>query len=148
ASDEFRKVADIIAQQFYEIGIEVEIRPVAFTDIRPSEKYDAILCDINILPLSNIWGTNSLNKGEHLNLSNYSSKEADDLLNQLNTTTDAREKKRISGMLDRVIHEDAPAVFIYHIVDHSVVSSRFKEGSEFRNESYSFYKIKDMDIGQ
>lgn len=148
ASDEFKMVADMISQKLYEIGIEVESRPFALTEIRLSEKYDAILCDISITQPWNIWGTSSLKGGEGMNFSNYSNKEADDLFDQVGKAKDAKEKRRIYGMLDRVIHEDAPAVFIYHIVEHSVVSSRFKEGSEFRNESYSFYKIKDMDIGQ
>lgn len=146
ASEEFKRLADMISQQLYEIGIEVESRPVAFTEIPLSEKYDAVLCDLSITQPGNTWGTNPLNEGESLNLSSYSSKEADDLIKQIGRLKDAGEKRRIYAILDRVIREDAPAVFLYHIIDHSAVSRRFKEGSGFRNEPYSFYKIKDMDL--
>lgn len=152
ASEEFKRLADLIAQQFYEIGVEVETQPISLQEMFGKKLkaggYDAILCDISVTQPGNIWGTDSLKGGEGMNLSRYNSNEADDLINQINTAKDAREKRRIHSMLDRNIHEDAPAVFIYHIVEHSVVGSRFKGTSDFKNEPYSFYKIKDMDIGQ
>lgn len=146
---EFKKLTDLIAQQLFEIGIKVEAIPVTFIELMgryfPSGEYDAILTDIGAFLQDSTWQSKSVHGSNSYNFSDYSNKDVDALLDQARETTDSHEKKRINSVIDKIIHEDAPAVFLYNPVSYSVVNRRFKEAEGFKESPYNFYKIKDWD---
>lgn len=149
ASEEFRRLADTVSQQLFEIGVEVECRPVTDTDLMdkhlPSRGDEAILADANVFPTEAFWQSRSLQGSKSRNLSDYSNMEVDELLDQVKTA-DSRKIKSRYGRIERLIHEDAPALFLYYPVSYSAVSKRVRDGMEFKGIPYDLYKIKDMNI--
>lgn len=150
ASEEFRRLADMISQQLFEIGIEVECRPVIDTDLMnkhlPSRGDEAILADPSIATPEAVWQSRSVQGSASINFSNYSNREVDDLFDRAGNEADSREIRGIYSRIDRLIHEDAPAVFLYYPVYYSAVSKRVRDGMEFKGTPYDLYKIKDMNI--
>lgn len=148
-SEEFRRLADMVSRQLFEIGIEVETR-AADPDFRDKQHIslgdDAILTDASIFPPEAVWQSRSVQGPKSINFSNYRNREVDELFNQVRTAKDSGKIKSIYGRIERLIHEDAPAVFLYHPVSYSAVSRRVGNGMEFRGAPYDLYKIKDMDI--
>lgn len=146
---EFKKLADLIAQQLFEIGIEVETIPATFGEIMekyfPSGEYDAILMNMGAFSQETVWQSRSIHGPKSCNFSDYSNKDVDTLFDQAGKTADSKEIKKIYGMIDKIISEDAPAVYLYNPVSYSVASRRFKGAKEFRTSPYNFYKIKDWD---
>jgi len=150
ASDEFRRLADMVSQQLFEIGVEAETRPAAEADLRdkhlPSWEDYAILAAASMVTPEAVWQSRSVQDLGSINLANYSNMEVDDLFNRAGNEADSREIRSIYGRIDRMIHEDSPAVFLYYPVSYSAVSKRVGNGMEFRGMPYDLYKIKDVEI--
>lgn len=145
--EEFKKMADLISQDLFEIGIGVEAIPANMDEStgRSFEggNYDAILFaksfgdSVNIV----VWGSSS-----HKNLSRFRNMEMDNLLNGLKSAADIEQKKEIYGRMKRIFKEEAPAVFLYNPVIYTAASKRFKGAEDFVGYVYSIYKIKDWSI--
>lgn len=150
ASEEFKRVAVIIAQQLYEIGIEVQSGPVDYTAFAGkgllSLKYDALLDSKGVFNPESTWKSRSLYGSNTFNYSDYSNKEVDDLFEQAKKTTDTNEVKRIYARIDRTIHEDAPAVFLYAPAYCTAANRRFKGAKGHIGTPLDTYKIKDWDL--
>lgn len=147
---EIKRMADMLTQQLFEIGIEVESIPVIMNEFMDKQfisgNYDAILGILNASSPETKWQSRSIHEGDSFNLSNYSNKDVDTLFDEASKTADDKERKRIYGEIDRIVHEDAPAVFLYTPVWFSAISKRFKGGEGFKGDPYSFYKIKDWSV--
>lgn len=151
--DEYKKVADMIARDLFEVGIEARAAAVQYDTLTDryvrTEEYDAVL-DLqqssSAPNMADRWQTPSLHTGKSGNISRYSSKEVDRLLDAAQASSDREDKRRIYARVQRVLHDDAPAVFLYHPVYFSAVSKRFKEGEEFMGTPYSWHKIKDWTL--
>lgn len=147
-SEEFKVLADIISQQLYEVGIEVDTVPFEYTlqakNLRSAE-YDALLTSKDSFYPESIWQSRLLYGEKTYNYSDYSNKEVDELFEQVMKTKDPGKIKRIYNRIDQIIHEDAPAVFLYTPVTYTAVSKRFKEAERFNSTPYDTYKIKDWE---
>lgn len=147
--DEFRKMADIIAQDLFEVGIGVEAVSSTLDEIDgnnfKSGDYDAILDakasydSVNLLT----WRSSSLS-----NISRFNNREMDNLLDRLRETTDVEQKKEIYSKMQRVFEEEVPAVFLYNPVIYTAVNKKFKGAEKFVSSAYSVYKIKDWSIDE
>lgn len=149
--DEMKRLADMIAQQLYEIGVEAEGVPVNQDEFMNKQfmsgEYDAFLTTLNSFSEKG-WQSRSIYKSTSLNFSDYSNKEVDRLFDQANNTPEGKEKKRIYGEIDRIIHEDAPAVFLYNPAWFSAINKRIKGAEDFMGDPYSWYKIKDWSVNE
>lgn len=149
-AEEFRKLADMVSQQLFEIGVEVETRPVTDTDLMnkhlSSREDYAILTAVNTFLPEIAWESRSVQGPRSINLSNYSNKDVDELFNRAGNEADSRKIKSIYGRIESLIREDSPAVFLYYPVSYSAVSKRVRDGMEFKGTPYDLYKIKDRDI--
>lgn len=147
--EECKKMADIISQDLFEIGMGVEAVP---TDINESTdrnfeagSYDAVLevkssyDNVNILA----WDSSSL-----ANISRFSNREMDSLLERLGAATNIEQKEEIYSKIQRIFEEEAPAVFLYNTLIFTAVSKRFKGVEEFVGNAYSMYKIKDWSVNE
>ncbi|MDO8446826.1 MAG: ABC transporter substrate-binding protein [Deltaproteobacteria bacterium] len=147
--EEFKLLADIISQQLYEIGIEVETLSLSYDEVdnkeKPSFEYDAFLNSKGSFYFESVWQTRSLYGDKTYNYSRYSNKEVDALFEQAKNIKKPDEIKRIYGRIDRVIHEDTPAVFLYAPLSYTAVNKRLKEAEGFNSTPYDIYKIKDWE---
>lgn len=147
--EEFRKLADLIAQDLFEIGIGVETVPATTGEIvsinLASGNYDAILDvkashdDIN----SRTWTSSSI-----YNISRLNSMEMDTLLDRLREAMDVEQKKEIYSKMQRIFEEEIPAVFLYSPVIYTAVNKRFKGAEEFVGDASGIYKIKDWSVNE
>ena len=147
-SEEFKVLADIISQQLYEVGIEVDTMPFEYPlqgKYLRSAGYDALLVSKGSFYFESVWQTRSLFGDKTYNYSGYSNKDVDALFEQARKTADPDEVKRIYGRIDRIIHEDAPAVFLYNPVSYTAANKRFKGAEGFNGSPYDIYKIKDWE---
>ncbi|MBI5745949.1 MAG: ABC transporter substrate-binding protein [Nitrospirae bacterium] len=147
--EEFKKMADLISQDLFEIGIGVEAIPADMgesTDrnFKPGN-YDAILNGKSSYDSVNLltWGSSSLS-----NLSRFSNREMDTLLERLKEATNIEQKKEIYNKMQRIFEEEVPAVFLYNPVIYTAASKRFKGAEDFVGSAYSMYKIKDWSVNE
>jgi ABC-type transport system substrate-binding protein len=125
----FLQVAEEIKKQWLEAGAKVVIETYSLADLQEkiSERdYDILLFGQNLgynLDAFPFW--HSSQSGSGLNLSNYRSLEADNLLVSVRNTFDERTKQEHLDKLKKVVAEDTPAVFLYnpthyYMIDRSV----------------------------
>lgn len=152
-TDDYKKVADLIAKDLFEVGIEARVEPVQTELLRKriieTGDYDAALwiqASSSGERLGINWQTPSLHGELSENISRYSNNEVDRLIEEAKTSPDREERKKILAGIQRIIHDDAPAVFLYHPVYFSAVNKRFKGGEEFMGDPYSWYRIKDWTL--
>lgn len=129
APDNFLKVAEMIQKQWLQAGVKVVIETYPLADLQDKIKkrdYDVLLFGQNLgynLDAFPFWHSSQAKNG--LNLSNYHSLEADNLLVDIRKTFDERTKQVTLDKLKKVIAEDTPAIFLssptqYYMVDQSV----------------------------
>jgi|CXWL01.1.fsa_nt_gi ABC-type transport system substrate-binding protein len=127
--ESFLKTAEIVQSQWLEAGAKVVIETYSLTDLQDKIKkrdYDVLLFGQNLgynLDAFPFWHSSQAKDG--LNLSNYHSLEADNLLVDIRKTFDERTKQVTLDKLKKVIAEDTPAIFLssptqYYLVDHAV----------------------------
>jgi ABC-type transport system substrate-binding protein len=125
----FLKVAEIIQKQWLEAGAKVVIETYSLPDLQDKIRkrdYDILLFGQNLgynLDAFPFWHSSQAKNG--LNLSNYHSLEADNLLVDIRKTFDERTKQVYLDKLKKVIADDTPAIFLYnpnhyYMVDTSV----------------------------
>jgi ABC-type transport system substrate-binding protein len=125
----FLRVAEEIQKQWLEAGAKVVIETYSMTDLQEKiskRDYDILLFGQNLgynLDAFPFWHSSQAESG--LNLSNYRSLEADNLLVSIRNTFDERTKQELLDKLKKIIAEDTPAVFLYnpthyHMIDNSV----------------------------
>lgn len=150
--NEMKRVADVLTHQLFEAGIEVECVPVNINVFMTKQfisgDYDAILSTMNAFSPEEKWESRSIHGSKNYNLSNYSNKDVDSLFDKARNSADDKERKRIYGEIDRIVHEDAPGVFLYTTVWFSAISKRFKGGEDFKGDPYSFFKIRDWSANE
>lgn len=152
-TDEYKKVSDLIARNMFEVGIEARSKPVPSETLMDryfrTGEYDAVLWiqqSSSPSNLANSWQSPSLHAGTSENIARYSNKEVDSLLDEAQASPDREDRKKILAGIQRTIHDDAPAVFLYHPVYFSAVNKRFKGGEEFVATPQSWHRIKDWTL--
>lgn len=125
----FLASAEIIKKQWIEAGVNVVIESFSFEDLQEKiskRDYDVLLFGQNLgynLDAYPFWHSSQADRG--LNLSDYRSLEADNLLVDIRKTFDERTKQGLLGKLEKVIASDTPAIFLsnptqYYFVDREV----------------------------
>jgi len=125
----FLQVAEEIKKQWLEAGAKVVIETYPLADLQEKitkRDYDILLFGQNLgynLDAFPFWHSSQTVEG--LNLSNYRSLEADNLLVSIRNTFDERSKQELLDKLKKVVAEDTPAVFLYnpthyYMIDRSV----------------------------
>lgn len=125
----FLLVAEEVRKQWLEAGAKVVIETYSMVDLQEKitkRDYDILLFGQNLgynLDAFPFWHSSQAETG--LNLSNYRSLEADNLLVSVRTTFDERTKQELLDKLKKIIAEDTPAVFLYnpthsYVIDQAV----------------------------
>jgi peptide/nickel transport system substrate-binding protein len=122
-----------IAGDLANVGIGVEIRPVAFVDlvnrVARQRDFDALLVGITVGndpdPYPFFHSSQAGDPGS--NFSGYSSLAADRLLEQARKTVDQAKRRELFGQVFNAIASDLPVVFLYYS-DYLYAQSRVLKG--------------------
>ncbi len=125
----FLRIAEEVASQWLEVGVKVVIETYPLPSLQEKMKardYDILLFGQNLgvnLDAYPFW--HSSQSGTGLNLSDYRSLLADNLLIDIRKTFDDRTRQDLLEKLRKVIASDAPAIFLsnptqYYALDSSV----------------------------
>ncbi len=116
---EFSKVASLMKEWWQELGLQVTINLVDAGQIREiirNRSYEILLygvvtgADPDPFPL---WHSSQVvNPG--LNLANYTSRAADDLLEKARAVSDKNERIKLYYQFQKLLASDIPAIFLYH----------------------------------
>lgn len=131
----FLTIAELVKKEWLEAGVNVVIESYAFDELQEKiakQDYDVLLFGQNLgynLDAYPFWHSSQSDRG--LNLSQYRSLEADNLLVDIRKTFDERTKQSILQRLEKVIASDTPAIFLtsptqYYFVDRSVKNVELK----------------------
>lgn len=113
------KVANIVKDYWQKVGVSIEIKAIDSSELKQIIKdrnYDALLYGqaLGSLPdLYPFWHSTQISD-PGLNLSEYQSKSADQLLKDARETLDAESKAQKYQKLQDTIIADAPALFLYN----------------------------------
>jgi peptide/nickel transport system substrate-binding protein len=111
--------ANLLKDYWQKVGVAVQIKTVELSDLKDIIKnrdYDALLYGqaLGSLPdLYPFWHSTQIND-PGLNLSEYQSKTADQLLKEARETSDDSVKSQDYAKLQNTILTDAPALFLYN----------------------------------
>jgi ABC-type transport system substrate-binding protein len=148
------KVAELLKQQWQEIGINTNIEKFPISEleqnfIRP-RNYESLLFGevLGSLPDPFPFWHSSQNIDPGLNLSIYNNKEADVLLEKIRTSLSTEEKNKQLELLQDILIEDVPAVFLYSLDYAYFVSEEVKgiESGKIVDPSKRFSRIQDWYI--
>ena len=148
ASAEYKKVADVLAGQLYEIGMEVEMEGISYKEsdnLTRSFTYDGLLSARNSFYPEAVWQSAGSFVGSTDNYSGYGNVEADALFESLKGSVESGEVKEIYAMIDRIIREDAPASFLYTPVSYAAANRRFTAAKGYQGGGYDNYRLKDWE---
>ncbi|RKY89217.1 peptide-binding protein, partial [candidate division KSB1 bacterium] len=127
-----QQVATIIQQQWKDIGIEVEIRSVAWAtflkEFVDKRNYQALILGWTtpVDPdIYNVWHSDSTKEGG-LNFMNYKNKEVDKLIEEGRRTFNQAKRAEIYKKIHALISEDAPYTFLYTPYALPAVHKRFR----------------------
>ncbi len=143
------ETANILAKQWKEIGADVSVETLTATDlqqnyIRPRE-YDALLFgqDTNFDPdLYPFWHS-SQKQDPGFNLAMFDNKDADTLLQDIRQESDAEKRKEKYKELQKIIYDEAPALFLYSPSYLYPVSNNVK-GIEAKNINSPVWRFADV----
>lgn len=117
-AEESKKVTDFLIEQWKTAGIKINLEAVdndTFMQKLLAREYDLILAGQSLgynLDTYAYWHSTQAGEGG-LNLSNYKSFAADQLIEKIRDTFDATEKEKRLKDLAKVIADDIPAIFLY-----------------------------------
>ena len=149
-----KEVAQLIKQQWEELGVEAEIRtyPLAVLerDIIKPRAYQTLLFGeiLGIIPDPFPFWHSSQKKDPGLNLSSYGNKEADVLLEKARKESDLATRLRLYEQLQEILLKDTPAIFLYDLDYTYLVSSEIKgiQGQLIADPSQRFSKVTEWYI--
>ncbi|MCL5093749.1 MAG: peptide ABC transporter substrate-binding protein [Patescibacteria group bacterium] len=118
-NEEFRKVAEIIKNDWSKLGVNINLKPVSLNDlekdyIRP-RNYDILLVNENVgnaNDLYSFWASSEkLDPG--LNLSFFENQKVDKYLEFAREAIDEARKAEMLKKAQEILFEEKPAVFLY-----------------------------------
>ncbi len=116
---EFKKVAEIIKQEWESIGAEITIKVFEYGDLSQNiiktRKYDALLFGESIgkdLDLYAFWHSSQRNS-PGLNVSLYVNSKVDKILENAREISNEQERIKLYDSFQKIIKEDLPAIFLY-----------------------------------
>ncbi len=149
-SDDLKNAASLIKKDWEDIGAKVTIKVFEYGDLSQNiiktRKYDALLFGEIIskdLDLYAFWHSSQRNS-PGLNISMYVNSRADNLLEDIRTTTDPNKRADMYQALQKIIRSDVPAVFIYSPEYIYIMSDNIKGYNikSIANHSERFYGIE------
>jgi len=150
---ETTKVANILKGQFSAIGVELELIPSGVNTINANyvrpRNYDMILIGQNVgidADLYSFWHSSQA-ADPGLNLTGFSDKKVDKLLEQVRKSSDAKYRSDRFKQVQDVIIEEQPAIFLYSPLHVSVLSkeihgatqARISQSNDILNNIYEWY---------
>lgn len=118
-STELTSVAEELKRQWAEVGVDLQIRAVdnaTFqSDILKNRSYDILLSGelYGIDPDPYAFWHSSQAQSTGLNLSGFSNRNADELIETGRTTTNREERAEAYRELQNIVAENVPAIFLY-----------------------------------
>lgn len=129
--EELKKTAEIVANKWQNLGIKIKLEIIpqeSFPEIVKSKSYQALLFGViesQIEPnLYGLWHSSQIKDG--LNLSGFSIRKADELMEKIKLTTDKEEEKNYYFEVQKIISEEVPAIFLYHSFYGWLVDKKIK----------------------
>lgn len=129
---EFIRAAEIIKEQWMAVGVKTEIRVVGATELNATvltgRKYEIFLTGelLGIDPDPFPFWHSSQATDSGLNLSNYTNRNVDELLEEARVTTDPTERTTKYIEFQNLLAEDVPAVFLYQPTYRYALSDKIK----------------------
>ena len=136
--------AQVVAQQFKEIGVTANIRLVEWnswlSDVYSGRNFEATLVGVDASSLTALAMLERFNSDASNNFINYSNPEYDALYEEVFEESDEDERTEIFEQMQRILNEDAANVYIQDMAEFVALSSRF--------EGYTFYPLYVQDIAK
>ena len=131
-SDLLRQIAETVQQSLKKGGVEMRLRPMEWAALSSKVDegdFEASLLAFNLdanPDLAPNWHSNQA-PPNGLNSCFYSSPAADALMDELKTTFDRARAKELYAKVQRIIHEDEPATFLFSSQTKWGVASRIED---------------------
>ncbi len=129
--NERMQIATIVQQQFAKLGIEVNIRVIAWNVFIPEyidkKKFEAVVMGWQLSrdpDCYDIWHSSKTKEGE-FNFISYKNPEVDKLLVRGRTTYDKSKRRAIYHEIHKLIAEDCPYTFLYTPYELPIIHKRF-----------------------
>jgi peptide/nickel transport system substrate-binding protein len=136
-SIEFKQIAEIIKKEWETIGARVNIKVFEYGDLSQNiiktRKYDALLFGEYIgkdLDLYAFWHSSQRNS-PGLNVAQYVNSKVDNILEDIRTTSDDKDKSKLYSEFEKIIQDDLPAIFLYSPKYMYILPDKIK-GVEFK----------------
>lgn len=148
------EIAEILKKQLESVGIEIEIKKISLseleTNVLAKRDFEILLFGEALGQIPDLFPYWHSSQKEYpgLNITNYQSKEADELLIKARESVDEKERKKNLELFQEVFLEDSPTVFLVRSYYFYFVSPKVKgyEITEISQPSNRFSKIKDIYI--
>ncbi|MEZ4104396.1 MAG: peptide ABC transporter substrate-binding protein [Candidatus Paceibacterota bacterium] len=127
-SELFNKTANLIAKNWRELGVEVQVEQYEqaglVQSVIRSRDFQALLFGVDMNRTQDLYPFwhSSQKDDPGLNVSQYTNVSVDDLLEKIRTTTDAFERQEIMLEVNDTITKEVPAIFLFAPEVNYVVS--------------------------
>jgi len=156
ASDwpEFKQTAEILKEQWEKLGLKVNLKIINATDVQQEylrpRNYQALLFGevLSADPDPFAFWHSTQKKDPGLNIAFYDNKDADKLLQDARQTINPEERTEKYAEFQKILIDDAPAVFLYSPIYLYPVNKNIKgiEIEKLAQPSYRFSQIEDWYI--
>ncbi len=148
-SPDLKKIAEIVKKEWEDIGAKVNIKVFEYGDLAQNiiktRKYDALLFGEVVgkeLDLYAFWHS-SQKDYPGLNVAMYVNSKVDKILEDMRSTSDEKKKKELYDSFEKIIKDDAPAIFLYSPEYIYAISSKImgNKNTDIVNPSDRFYGV-------
>lgn len=130
-SDLFNKVANMVAEDWRRLGVEVQVEQYEQTglvqSVIRSRDFQALLFGLDMNRLQDLYPFwhSSQKDDPGLNISQYTNVTVDRLLEQAKTTQDENEQQKILNEISDIITSETPAIFLFapsltYVIDREI----------------------------
>ncbi len=139
-ADENQKTIDFLKNQWAQLGVQLDVQMVdsdTYLQRLQARDYDMALAGQNLgynLDTYSYWHSSQANS-KGLNLSNYRSFAADQLIEKIRDTFDPTQKDAYLKQLAKVIADDVPAIFLYRPV-YTLANDGRVQGLNLQNMAF------------
>ncbi len=136
----YKTIAEVIQQEFREIGVDVQISPVKWAlMLEKLHKKDFDACMLGWAlswksDLYQIWHSSQADVQESSNATGYKNPDLDKLIEEVRITMDAGKRKDLYRQMHKLIYDDQPYAFLFVDKRTAVYNSRI--------ENIKYYQIR------
>ncbi len=162
ASDDMVQLAEELARQWREVGVEVTVQavgPEVATDFVRTRNYDAALTEVVLTADPDpypLW--HSTQAGEPgQNFSGFANQDADALMEEARSTVDEEKRGQLLSAFQRIFAEEVPSLLLYYPIYTYAVDAQVREvqlspllhGSQrFRNISDWYIQTEEVAVSE